>query len=156
MPIILRKSALAAGGAALLAAAPAVAGGPYYFNKPGVAREIYAADVAECQELAGGARAKPQTGTVYVSYANTTAGAAGAAIGLLFAGLLSASAAKKETRLMRRSVERTCMADKGYARMSVDESVVEDIGKIKDEEARLDRMLALAASPDPVGKRMKE
>jgi hypothetical protein len=150
------KAALAAGGAALLASTPATAADHYYFNKPGVDRDAYAADVAECAELAGGARAKPQGGVVYVSYQNTTAGAAGAAIGLLFAGLLSASAAKKERRMMRRTVERTCMADKGYARMAVEDEVVEDIEKVTDENQRLDKMFALAASAQPIGKRIKE
>jgi hypothetical protein len=147
---------LAAGAAALVTASPAAAGDRYYFNKPGVSREAYAADVAECAELAGGARATGRTGPVYVSYPNTTAGAAGAAIGILFAGLLSASAAKKERKLMRRSVERTCMADKGYARMAVEDEVVEEIDKVADDGERLERMFALAASGKPVGKRIKE
>jgi hypothetical protein len=150
------KAALAAGGAALLASSPAVAGDHYYFNKPGVTREAYAADVAECAELAAGARAKPQGMPVYVTYQNTAAGAAGAAIGLLFVGLLSGSAAKKERRMMRRVVERTCMADKGYARMAVEDEVVEDIDKVAEDSQRLDRMFALAASAKPIGKRIKE
>jgi hypothetical protein len=155
-PNSFRKVALAAGGAALLASSPAIAGDHYYFNKPGVSRDAYAADVAECAELAGGARAKPQGGPVYISYPNTTAGAAGAAIGLLFAGLLSMNAAKKERKMMRRTVERTCMADKGYARMAVEDQVVEDIEKVEDANLRLDKMFALAASPTPIGKRIKE
>jgi hypothetical protein len=155
-PRKIRKSALVAGVAALVASSPAIAGDHYYFNKPGVTRDGYAADVAECAELASGARAGPRGGPVYVSYPNTTAGAAGAAIGLLFAGLLSANAAKKERRMMRRTVERTCMADKGYARMAVEDEVVEDIEKVADETERLDRMFALAASPAPIGKRIKE
>lgn len=150
------RTALVAGAAALLSSSPAAAADHYYFNKPGISRDAYAADVAECAELAGGARAKPQGGTVYFSYANTTAGAAGAAIGILFAGLLSMSAAKKERKRMRRSVERTCMADKGYGRFEVDDEVVEGMDKIKDDNARLDRMFALAAAAEPVGRRMKE
>jgi hypothetical protein len=58
--------------------------------------------------------------------------------------------------MMRRTVERTCMADKGYARMGVEDEVVEGIEKIKDENERLDRMFALAASDKPIGKRIKE
>ena len=154
---MIRKAALAAGGAALLGSAPAAAGDHYYFNKPSVSREAYAADVAECDELAGGARVAPRSSTpVYYSYPRTSAGAAGAAIGLLFAGLLAGSAAKKERAMMRRTVERTCMADKGYSRMAVDDEVVETIAKMKDDEARLDRMFKLAASDKPIGKRIKE
>jgi hypothetical protein len=154
---MIRKAALAVGGAALLAPTPASAGDHYYFNKPGVSREAYSADVAECEELAGGARLAPKSSTpVYVSYPNTAAGAAGAAIGLLFAGLLSASAAKKERAMMRRTVQRTCMADKGYARMAVEDEVVETIEKLRDDEARLDRMFALAASDKPIGTRIKD
>lgn len=57
---------------------------------------------------------------------------------------------------MRRSVERTCMADKGYGRFEIEESIGEEIDKVKDENARLERMFALAASPQPIGKRIKE
>jgi hypothetical protein len=150
-----RKFTLATASAALIAS-PAAAADRYYFNKPGISRDAYAADVAECAELAGGARATGTTGPVYVTYPNTTAGAAGAAIGLLFAGLIAGSAAKKERRLMRRSVERTCMADKGYGRFEIEEPVGEALDGIRDESVRLDRMFALAAAAEPVGRRMKE
>ncbi len=71
------KSLVAAAGvatAAVLFAVPAEARG-YYFNKPGVSREAYMADVAECIELAGGARAS----RIYVPYnPNPIAAGAGA------------------------------------------------------------------------------
>jgi hypothetical protein len=133
-----------AGMAAASAATPASAA-RYYFNKPGVARDAYMADVAECDELAGGVRAQP----LYSPYTpNPYAAGAAAFFGALFRGAAE--------RRLRESVERTCMADKGYARMEVNGAVIRQIQDIKDEKARLDRLFELAASPDPVGKKAAE
>ncbi len=141
---------LAAAAAALLPAA-ASARDHYYFNRPNVSRETYAADIAECAELAGGARA-PKMGPVYVMVPNTPYAAIGAGIGLLFAGLLQGNPDKR----VKRSVERTCMADKGYGRFEVDKAVIADIHSIADEQARLDRMFALASAESPIGRKMAE
>jgi hypothetical protein len=141
---------LAAAVAALLPAA-AAARDHYYFNRPNVSRETYADDIAECAELAGGARA-PKMGPVYVMVPNTPYAAIGAGIGILFAGLISGNPDKR----VKRSVERTCMADKGYGRFEVDEELIDEIEGIADEQARLDRMFALASTEQPVGRRMAE
>jgi hypothetical protein len=136
---------------ALLAPAPAAARDHYYFNRPNVSREAYAADIAECTELAGGARA-PKMGPVYVMVPNTPYGAIGAGIGILFAGLLQGNPDKR----VKRSVERTCMADKGYGRFEVEEDLIDEIKAIADEQARLDRMFALASAENPIGRKMAE
>jgi hypothetical protein len=146
-----RPAAGLAAVAAALAPAPASARDHYYFNRPNVSREAYAADVSECAELAGGARA-PQMGPVYVAVPNTLYGGIGAAIGILFAGLLAGNPDKR----VKRSVERTCMADKGYGRFEVEEDLIDEIQAIADEQARLDRMFALASAETPVGRKMAE
>jgi hypothetical protein len=138
-------SGTAAAAAALFGATAAAAGPRYYFNKPGVAREAYMADILECGELAGGARAKD----VFVPYSpNPWAAGAGAFFGALMRGA--------ETRRLRASVERTCMADKGYRRMEVETAIIKEIEKLPDGRARLERLFALAASDKPIGKRVPE
>ena len=128
----------------LFIAVPAAASG-YYFNKPGVSREAYMADVAECMELAGGARAS----SVFVPYsANPYAAGAGA----FFAGIMRS----RERRRLQTSVERTCMADKGYGRFEVSSSVLREIRAIPGEEERLNRLFGLASSHEPIGRRMGE
>ena len=62
----------------------------------------------------------------------------------------------RERRRLQNAVERTCMADKGYARMEVDDDVVAALEKIKTDEERLDRLFALASAAEPVGRRLKE
>lgn len=136
---------LCVGVAAILAIpVPAFAGQPYYFNKTGVTREAYMADAAECAELAGGAKAA----TPYVPYnPNPYAAAAGAFFGALMRGA--------ETRRLKRSVERTCMADKGYNRFEVDDSVVDEIEELEEAD-RVDRLFSLASAAQPIGTRMPE
>jgi hypothetical protein len=136
--------------AAALLPAPAAARDYYYFNRPNVTREAYAADVAECAELAGGvARVKP--GPVYAAPNNPYA-LYGVGAAALFAGLIGSA----EDRRAKRSVERTCMADKGYGRFEVEKPVIRQIEAIKDAGERLDRLFALASSPQPIGTRMPE
>lgn len=150
--MIARTAALLA--AAMLVTAPATAREYYYFNKPGVSREQYVADKLECDRLAGGVR-PVDIGPVYVQQSpNLTAGQNALAVGLasLFAGLMGGG----ENRKAMRAVERTCMADKGYARYEVDKPVVRDIEKIEDVDARIERYFALAATDAPVGVRIKE
>jgi hypothetical protein len=129
---------------ALLAAAPAAASG-YYFNKPGVSRDTYMADVAECMELAGGVRpaniSTPYSPNIY---------AAGAVA--FFAGIMRS----RERRRLSSAVERTCMADKGYARYQIGNALLREIRDISDEEQRMDRLFGLAASDAPIGTRMPE
>ena len=117
---------------------------PYYFNKPGVAREAYASDVAECRELAGGADA-PNAVPVYAP--NLVA----AAVGGLFAGIMNG----REDRRMQRSVERLCMADKGYTRFTIGDADAEAIRKLDGEE-RVRRLFALAADAKPKGRKLAE
>ena len=140
--LIARGAAFVAAG--LLVCGTAEARG-YYFNKPGVTREAYAADVAECIELAGGVR----PGSLYVPYSpNIYAAAAGA----FFAGMMRS----RERRRLSSMVERTCMADKGYARYEVDNAVLDEIHDLPTLEARLDRLFGLAASATPIGQRTRE
>ena len=140
-----RLGRTAAAVAALSLASPATAGDFHYFNKPGVSRETYKADVAECIELAGGARA-PDIQAPY------SPNLIGVAVGAFFAGMMRS----RERRRLRNSVERTCMADKGYARMEVEDEVVDTLEKMRTDEERLDRLFALASAAEPVGRRLKE
>lgn len=145
MPATRILTTAAAAAATLLGATAASAGPRYYFNKPGVPLETYMADIAECGELAGGARAKD----VYVPYSpNPWAAGAGAFFGALMRGA--------ETRRLRASIERTCMADKGYRRMEVETAVIKEIETLPNEKARLERLFALASSDKPIGKRVPE
>lgn len=142
---MIRKSILLGlAGAALLFPAPASARG-YYFNKPGISREAYMADVAECIELAGGVR-RP-AGPVLYSPNLIAAGLNG-----FFSGMMRS----RERRRMVNMVERTCMADKGYARFEVDDRVIDEIHDLPSEEARADRLFGLAASTAPIGQRTRE
>jgi hypothetical protein len=150
--MIARTAALLA--AAMMVTAPATAREYYYFNKPGVSRDQYVADKLECDRLSGGVQ-PVDIGPVYVSQSpNLTAGQNALAVGIasLFAGLIGGG----ENRKAMRAVERTCMADKGYARYEVDKPVVREIEKIEDVDARIDRFFALAATDAPVGERIKE
>ena len=150
--MIVRACALMA--AAVLVSAPAAARDYYYFNKPGVTRDQYVADKLECDRLAGGVQAA-DIGPVYVQQnPNLTAGQNALAVGIasLFAGLIGGG----ENRKAMRAVERTCMADKGYARYEVDKPVVREIEKMEDVDARIERYFALAATDAPVGVRIKE
>ena len=140
--------------ATMLVMVPAMARDYYYFNKPGVTRDQYVADKLECDRLAGGVQ-PVAIGPVYVQQSpNLTAGQNALAVGIasLFAGLMGGG----ENRKAMRAVERTCMADKGYARYEVDKPMVREIEKIEDVDARIDRYFALAATDAPVGARMKE
>lgn len=129
----------------------------YYFNKPDVSRDQYVADKTECDRLADGVTAPKYQGpsTVYVpGNPNLTTGQNAVAAGLagLFAGLLLGGVDKKAIR----SVERTCMADKGYGRYKVEKALVEDIEKIKAPDERINRYFALASASAPTGERIKE
>jgi hypothetical protein len=142
---VIRKSIfVVAGGAALLLSAPAAARG-YYFNKPGVTREAYVADVAECIELAGGVR---RPAGPYLYSPNLLA----AGLNGFFSGMMRS----RERRRMVNMVERTCMADKGYARYEVDNDVIDEIHDLPTQEARADRLFGLAASSAPIGQRTRE
>jgi hypothetical protein len=131
--------------AAALSAVPtaAEAAEPYYFNKAGVSRETYVADVGECTELAGGVRVQRQYMYTPNMYAAAAAG--------LFSGLMQGA----ERRRLHDAVERTCMADKGYRRLTVAKDMLKSLKELRDE-ARLARLLELAASPSPVGKVLPE
>jgi len=130
--------------ASLLVCAAAEARG-HYFNKPGVSREAYMADVGECIELAGGVRPS----TPYTPYSPNLIAAG---VNGFFSGMMRS----RERRRLSSMVERTCMADKGYARYEVDDDVLDDIHDLPTLEARLDRLFALAASATPIGQRTRE
>lgn len=143
-------------------AAPAYAAGSYYFNKPGISREIYVADVSECRELAGDPinKHKNDNKNVYVNnekvftvrHQNTTAGYVGLGItDAVIVALISG-----ESRKLKRVVERTCMADKGYRRMQLDDSAVREIKMINNDRERADKFFSLAASENPLGKELTE
>ena len=139
-----------------LSAAPVAAAPAYLFSKPGVSRETYVADASRCSELAGGVdyrqSAARSARTVPVAYPNTTAGAAGAALGLILVTILAGDPDKK----VRLVVERTCMADKGYARIRVESDLRRAIEREKDETRRVDRFFAFASATHPVGMVMGE
>jgi hypothetical protein len=143
----MRKSSIVLAGltgAALLIAVPAQARG-YYFNKPGVSREAYMADVAECIELAGGVR----PGSTVAPYSPNLVGALA---GAFFAGMSRG----RERRRLIGMVERTCMADKGYSRFEVGDDVLDGIEDLPNEADRLERLFRLASEAEPVGRRMSE
>jgi hypothetical protein len=117
----------------------------YYYNKPGVSREAYMADVGECIELAGGVR----PGAVpYVYTPNIYAAGAAA----FFGGMMRS----RERRRLAGMVERTCMADKGYARYEVNDAVLDEIENLRTQEERIDRLFGLAAATAPIGTRTRE
>lgn len=141
-------------GAATLAAlfclaTPALAEGPYYFHQRGIGHDRYMDDVNDCTELAGGVRTTHVRFTAYGSSAANNAIAAG--IGSFFASM----AASRERRRLISRVERTCMADKGYERRSIDKASHAEIRKLEGE-ARIDRMFALVAAEQPVGEVLVE
>lgn len=141
--------------AALLCASGAHARDFYYFYKPSTTRDAYVADRSECDRLAGGVdrSAKPQT--IYVAQSNRLspgANAAAVAIASLFAGLMAGDPSKQVVR----AVERTCMADKGYARFKVDKTLVQSIDRLPTPDERVERYFALATAPAPTGERIKE
>jgi hypothetical protein len=128
----------------------------YYYHKPDVSRERYAADRLVCDKLAGGVVAPgSQLTTIYVPQYSTLspgANAASVAIVSLFAGLLIGDGRKPIVN----AVERTCMADKGYARYKVDKGMVQAIEALPAAEARVERYFTLATAPTPAGTRIKE
>lgn len=130
--------------ASLFLASPAHARG-YYFNKPGVSREAYVADVTECTELAAGARA----GDVPTPY-NPNLIATG--VVALFAGM----ARSADRRRISRMIERTCMADRGYMRYEVNNAVINEIARLPTEAEQMERLFGLASSSRPIGQRVVE
>ena len=141
-----RAGIFVAGFAAALALlpGPAFARG-YYFNRPGVSREAYMADVGECIELAGGVRPPNQN----IPYSPNL-------IATGFVAFFAGMARSRERRRLGNLVERTCMADKGYRRYEVEDSVLDEIEDLRTVEARADRLFGLAASDAPVGRRAPE
>lgn len=132
---------------------PAFAKEHYYFNKNGVSREEFAQDRKTCLELAGAVDVKSPG--VYVannSNLTTTQNAAVAGIAGLFAGMME----RARERRVGRSVERTCMADKGYVRFVVEKDVIAAISKLKSDTDRLDRLFEMAAAAQPVGTKGNE
>lgn len=122
---------------------------PYYFHKQAVSREAYAADVERCAQLSGGIRGKSYS--VQPLNPNAPYAVESAAIATLFIGFLQ----RAEQRRMMSRVERTCMADKGYQRRSIDKPLYREIRKL-DDKARLDRLFELVAAPQPIGKALIE
>lgn len=118
---------------------------PYYFHLPGIERERYAADVTACRELAGMGEV-PRTATPYSS--NIYGAMAAAFLGGFLRG--------GEERRHHANIERICMADKGYARVSIDKTILKSIRKLESDEARMDALFALAAAPETQGKELPE
>jgi hypothetical protein len=125
----------------------------YYFNKSGVSRDDYTRDRTICLQLAGAVDI-PQSNT-YIPYnPNLTGGQniAAAAVAGLFIGMIESARARR----MSLSIERTCMADKGYDRYVVDKGVISAISKLKTETDRVDRLFELAATQQPLGTKGNE
>src|ERR1044072_6256477 len=114
----------------------------YYYYKENVSRDLYRSDRAECQRLMGGVRSSSPQSVYMPSNPNLTIGqnAAAAGIASFFAGMLKSG----ERRKTANAVERTFMADKGYARYLAPAALAEEIGNIENPEVRLDRYFALA------------
>ncbi|MBB6125166.1 hypothetical protein [Sphingobium subterraneum] len=127
------------------AVGPAHAEEPYYFHKTGVNREHYMDDVNDCAELAGGVRVPHYQ--VY-AYGGTPANnAIAAGVGSFFSALAEGALRRR----MVSRIERTCMADKGYERRSIDKVSHAEIRKL-DGQAKIDRMFALVSAEQPIGK----
>lgn len=137
-----------------LSAAPAWAEDPYYFHKAGVSREQYMADVNLCAALSTPVRvARNQPYQPYMAPNNLSA-----ANNAIAAGISSFFVSLMEGRERRRTVsriERTCMADKGYTRRSLDKPAFQEIRNLRDD-ARIDRMFALVSAAQPLGKVLVE
>lgn len=128
---------------------PALAVEPYYFHKAGVSRDQYMDDVNDCAQLVGGVRVPHYRALATGSSPANNAIAAG--IGSFFAAL----AEGRERRRMTSRIERTCMADKGYQRRSIDKASYGEIKKLEGE-TRIDRMFALVSADQPSGKALVE
>lgn len=143
-----RKSFVLA-GVLFLAPVSARAEDPYYFHKAGVSRESYMEDVGRCAELAGGLRVtnyRAQAINPGAPYAMESA-----AIATFFLGFL----VRAERRRLMSRIERTCMADKGYQRRSIDKPLNSEIRKLEGP-VRLDRLFGLVAAVQPLGKVLVE
>lgn len=147
MKIVL-SGALASIGLMLIAD-PAFADEPYYFHKTGVSRDQYMDDVNDCAQLAGGVRAPHYQ--VLATGSSPMNNAIAAGIGSFFAVL----AEGRERRRLVSRVERTCMADKGYQRRSLDKASLGEIKKLEGE-TKIDRMFALVSAGQPSGKVLVE
>ena len=134
----MKWGATAFGFAVLLAATPAAAR-PVYFHKANIDREAYAADLGQCEELAGGVR-KPAPLVTY------SPNMAALALNSLFNGFYQS----KQKRQMIDNVLRTCMADKGYRRVEASGELVKELDKL-DAGERLERLFALVGAPEPMG-----
>jgi hypothetical protein len=120
----------------------------YYFNKNGVSREDFTRDRTTCLQLAGAVDIERPD--IYVAdnpNLTGTQNAAAGAIAGLFIGMIESARARR----MSLSIERTCMADKGYGRYVVDKGVISAISKLKTQTDRVDRLFELAATQQPLG-----
>lgn len=142
MRITLCGFAVAAGLGVI--AAPALAE-PYYFHQAGVPRDSYTADVTACRELAGMGEVQ-RTATPYS--ANIYAAMAGAFLN----GFLHGA----QERRHQAAIERTCMADKGYARVAIAKAELKRIRALPSDEARMDALFTLAAASEKQGKDLSE
>lgn len=150
---MLKKAAQTLGLLLLLTPQVVLAREYYYFNKVGVSRDSFVKDRTTCLELAGAAKVPPSAAyTPYNRSLSASQNAAAAGI----AGLLTGLTRGAEERRISLSVERTCMADKGYARFTIDKKTIHDISKMTDETAQLERYFELAAQENPIGKKAVE
>jgi hypothetical protein len=118
---------------------PAHAAEPVYFHKADVEREVFVADFAECNELAGGVRVERTN--VYSPNMATMAAAS------FFAPFFEGSVRRGLTN----NVMRTCMLDKGYRRIEVSDAEERSLRRLKTQ-ARVERLFTLATAPQPEGK----
>lgn len=123
----------------------AAAGEPYYFHQPGIDREAYAADVTVCRELAGMGEVRntpvPYSANIYATMATA-----------LLSGFLHGAAERRH----QAAIERTCMADKGYARVAIAKPELKRIRALPSDEARMDALFTLAAAEEKMGKDLAE
>lgn len=112
---------------------------PFYFWQAKVDEAVFLADYGECEELAGGVE-RQRTTTPYTPNLYAQAAAS------LFSGFMNARA----RRDLQESVLRTCMADKGYRRVEVDDATRRELKTLEGDE-RVARLFALATQDEPSG-----
>ena len=141
----MRFSLAALAAVPLLAmSAPAAAGEPYYFHKPNVDRATYVEDATFCMELAGGVEPADMP---YVYTPNLYAAA--------FVGLLGGIMKSRTRRAHSEQVERTCMADRGYNRITIAKAALRRVRNLEGGE-RTEALFALAAAPQAQGEELPE
>ncbi len=110
------------------------------------------ADVNDCAALSGNVR-MPHYNVYQANpnMINQPYGVYSAALAGFFVGFIEAG---QRRRLVSR-IERTCMADKGYRRRSIEKSLNSEIRKLKGD-VKIERLFTLVSAETPIGKVLVE